>query len=146
MCDFGLSRFLGEGEVASTQDCGTCVYMAPEVFLNTKYTPSVDVYSYALVVWELITLQHPWADKLRGGTVFTVWDAVRREERPMVPTTMHPDLAQIICDCWKVRWFRAVVAYGSTWLCSHKTLVLISPLSYPHPYCFSGDAIGSSYF
>lgn len=37
--------------------CGTPAYAAPEVLRNSAYSVSADVYSFAMVLWELITRQ-----------------------------------------------------------------------------------------
>jgi len=37
-----------------TNRIGTVPYMAPELFLNEEYNTSVDVYSYSMVLWELL--------------------------------------------------------------------------------------------
>ncbi|WCJ32767.1 S-locus lectin protein kinase family protein [Euphorbia peplus] len=56
--DFGLSWLLSRGENASktfTTMRGTRGYMAPEWVLNTDITAKVDVYSYGIVVLEIMT-------------------------------------------------------------------------------------------
>ena len=34
--------------------------MAPEVLNNEKYTFAADVYSFGIVLWELVTRKIPW--------------------------------------------------------------------------------------
>lgn len=52
VCDFGLSRsFTGRGE--TTQDVGTNMYQAPEVFKSNKYDYLIDVYSTGKVLNEM---------------------------------------------------------------------------------------------
>lgn len=36
--------------------------MAPEVLRNEQSDEKSDVYSFGVVLWELSTLQQPWAD------------------------------------------------------------------------------------
>ena len=55
--DFGLARLihqLDEGEMA-----GSVCYMAPEVLLETGTCLKSDVYSLAMMIWELVTLELP---------------------------------------------------------------------------------------
>ena len=46
---------------------GTCVgfsyrWLAPEVVTDQAYSTAADVYSFGLILWELLTWQLPWAD------------------------------------------------------------------------------------
>jgi hypothetical protein len=79
LCDFGLSRIKNESG-SMTAAMGSLPYMAPECFRGEHYDQSVDVYSYAIVLWELISLRrmppqgitcHLWATQaaLDGVTV-----------------------------------------------------------------------------
>ena len=36
--------------------------MAPEVLRSEPYGEKADVYSYGVVLWEMLTAQLPWAD------------------------------------------------------------------------------------
>lgn len=61
--DFGLAKELPplQDTFVTTYElsggCGTLRYMAPEVAQGQPYNFSVDVYSFAIVLWELLTLQ-----------------------------------------------------------------------------------------
>jgi serine/threonine protein kinase len=61
--DFGLAKELKpsfhiEGSVyKNTKNAGTRRYMAPEVYLSGKYGLSGDVFSFAILLWELMTLK-----------------------------------------------------------------------------------------
>lgn len=62
VADFGLSKLLnrGEGSNASFSKIrGTRGYMAPEWVFNLPITSKVDVYSYGIVVLEMITGRSP---------------------------------------------------------------------------------------
>uniref|UniRef100_A0A914DKK5 Protein kinase domain-containing protein n=1 Tax=Acrobeloides nanus TaxID=290746 RepID=A0A914DKK5_9BILA len=54
IADFGLSRVLGEGSLASNF-CGTPYYMAPEVVLNQKYNSKADIWSLGMIIYECLT-------------------------------------------------------------------------------------------
>lgn len=53
--DFGLSRFLAEDTHIETFTCGTITHMPPELLKGGVLTPAADVYSFAILMWELIT-------------------------------------------------------------------------------------------
>ncbi|KAG2386314.1 hypothetical protein C9374_002760 [Naegleria lovaniensis] len=54
VCDFGMSK-LYQQESDRTKTCrvGTLLYMAPEVLLGEYYNETADVYSFALIMWQL---------------------------------------------------------------------------------------------
>lgn len=67
--DFGLATKLTQDKrVASNQYkltgfTGTRRYMAPEIFKCTPYGKPADVYSYALILWEIMSLKIIFADE-----------------------------------------------------------------------------------
>ncbi|KAJ4826569.1 hypothetical protein Tsubulata_008518, partial [Turnera subulata] len=52
--DFGLARLLQNNSAATTMLAGTPGYMAPEVSFTGKATPESDVYSFGMVVIEVV--------------------------------------------------------------------------------------------
>lgn len=57
VCDFGIARFQMS---AMTAAIGSIQYMAPEVFISNHYTTKSDVYSFAIVLWEMATREVPY--------------------------------------------------------------------------------------
>jgi serine/threonine protein kinase len=51
--DLGNGRFFHLG-LAMSSMIGTPGYMAPEMFTDDEYSPAVDVYSFSLIVYELL--------------------------------------------------------------------------------------------
>lgn len=45
-----------------TGNVGSRAYMAPEVALSQPYTEKVDIYSFGVILWQLLTGQTPFAD------------------------------------------------------------------------------------
>uniref|UniRef100_A0ACD5XSK7 Uncharacterized protein n=1 Tax=Avena sativa TaxID=4498 RepID=A0ACD5XSK7_AVESA len=64
--DFGHARFLPDGTEALTGETGTYVYMAPEVIRCEPYTEKCDVYSFGVILNELLTGEHPYIDTSYG--------------------------------------------------------------------------------
>ncbi|EFJ40275.1 hypothetical protein VOLCADRAFT_69740, partial [Volvox carteri f. nagariensis] len=62
IADFGLSRVRQRTYVSSGAAAGSPEWMAPEVLRCDHYAEAADVYSYGVILWELLTGQAPWAD------------------------------------------------------------------------------------
>jgi serine/threonine protein kinase len=100
--DFGMARELprrGAGEDLSvfhlTQMTGTLRFMAPEVAMGLPYNEQCDVYSFALIVWEMLTCTRPYA-KLQSEKVF-VQKVFEQGQRPKTPTAATITTAPRTC-------------------------------------------------
>ncbi|CAG2162176.1 unnamed protein product [Oppiella nova] len=58
ICDFGLATLHSSSSSSHTTGVGTRQYMAPEVKLQTKYTPKADIYSLAIIAHKLFNLNN----------------------------------------------------------------------------------------
>jgi len=104
ICDFGLS-IMKQPSARSRPGggAGTPVYMAPEIYAGSQYTEKGDIYSFAVMLWQMSTLQEPYSDF--DGSVETLLDQVVYEyQRPPMPTTgLEPDLVNLIELCWHAK-------------------------------------------
>ena len=57
--DFGLSKIIGPKE-RSKDPFGTIPYAAPEIILRKPYSHSVDIWSFGVTLFFLITGFHPF--------------------------------------------------------------------------------------
>lgn len=67
VADFGESR---EKDANMTQATGTYNWMAPEVLMSQNYTMKADVFSFGIILWEILYEQYPnrsMADVQRGA-------------------------------------------------------------------------------
>ena len=55
--DFGLAKELPD-ECKLTGTTGSLRYQAPEVALGLPYNESCDVYSFSIVLWEILVMKH----------------------------------------------------------------------------------------
>ena len=97
--DFGISR--SESQQMTTK-LGTAAWMAPELFQQSDYsfyTNSVDVYSFAIVFWEIITRQQPY----QGTSSFQIPVKVIEGSRPPIPDDCPSEIAELIEQCWDQR-------------------------------------------
>ncbi|XVF89098.1 hypothetical protein PTKIN_Ptkin19aG0103500 [Pterospermum kingtungense] len=97
VCDFGLSRLKHHTFLSSKSTAGTPEWMAPEVLRNEPANEKCDVYSFGVILWELVTLRVPW----KGLNPMQVVGAVGFQHRRLeIPEDVDPVVAQIIRDCW----------------------------------------------
>lgn len=103
--DFGLVKEILASEVADadglyklTQMCGTPRYMAPEVGNGSNYGLSCDVYSFALLCWQLAKLERPY-DSCNIATLQTsVWS--EPHSRPEICDEWPLYFQQMLAQCW----------------------------------------------
>jgi tRNA A-37 threonylcarbamoyl transferase component Bud32 len=96
LCDFGLARLKSLNSDMSR--VGTPQWMAPEVLREESYTESADIYSFGVLVWELVTLRAPFQDISPLRVIFLV---AHRNERLPIPDTCPEDIRHLINMCWK---------------------------------------------
>jgi len=98
VADFGLAKLLNSHESQTEMTaCGTPAYTAPEVLRNEVYTEKADIFSYALVLWELVTREEPH----RGVPPFQIVFAVGNQAlRPPIPSSCPHHYTILIEECW----------------------------------------------
>eukprot|EP01119_Soliformovum_irregulare_P017898 TRINITY_DN5391_c0_g1_i1.p1 TRINITY_DN5391_c0_g1~~TRINITY_DN5391_c0_g1_i1.p1 ORF type:complete len:569 (-),score=197.91 TRINITY_DN5391_c0_g1_i1:16-1722(-) len=100
LIDFGTSRVVDENKYM-TANVGTPAWIAPEVLNNEKYSYKADVYSFGIVLWELLTAQSPFSE-MRS---FEIPQAVINGIRPAIPDVPKEDepthaYIRIMQQCW----------------------------------------------
>ncbi|KAJ1698033.1 Protein kinase superfamily protein [Rhynchospora pubera] len=96
IADFGVARIEVQTE-GMTPETGTYRWMAPEMIQHRPYTQKVDVYSFGIVLWELVTGMLPFANMTAVQAAFAV---VNKGVRPTVPQDCLPALAEVMTRCW----------------------------------------------
>jgi serine/threonine protein kinase len=100
--DFGLSKVRPNPETKEkdtftmTGETGSYRFMAPEVFRHEDYNETVDVYSYGMILYQLLHGRAPWAT-LPG------MDAVKQASegiRPEISRDLDARLQYLLKDCW----------------------------------------------
>jgi serine/threonine protein kinase len=95
LSDFGLSRVFEKKGTMTI--CGTPSWVAPEIFRGERYTETVDVYSFSIVLWELFCQEKPHRKYDAQHIPFLV---AEKHLRPVVPNHLPPTLSTLITDCW----------------------------------------------
>ena len=64
LIDFGMSKpGLAEPEQSTKTLCGTPDYIAPELLLKQPYTKSIDLWSFGILLWEMLNGHPPFEGK-----------------------------------------------------------------------------------
>lgn len=104
ICDFGLSQLKATGAAVKDPDTGakgTPLWMAPEVLLGKAFDEKIDIYSFGLVLWQIITREKEPFIEFEKSTISTFCNAVCvKNYRPKIPTTVEPLLRKLITACW----------------------------------------------
>eukprot|EP00210_Caulerpa_lentillifera_P008547 g8153.t1 len=96
VADFGVARIL-DTQCNTTGETGTYRWMAPEVIEHKSYDHKVDVYSFGIVLWELLTGEIPF----NGMTPLQAAVAVvQKNLRPPNPDRCPVHLAHLMRACW----------------------------------------------
>eukprot|EP00934_Nitzschia_sp_Nitz4_P009259 Nitzschia sp. Nitz4//scaffold293_size23253//14724//16078//NITZ4_008507-RA/size23253-processed-gene-0.12-mRNA-1//1//CDS//3329546201//9249//frame0 len=102
--DFGLARQLPQPETSDetvfkmTGHCGSPRYMAPEVALDHRYNEKVDVYSFSLLLWEILSLETPYMGVNKQYLKTNVWRG--RHVRPKLNGTWSSSLQGLLNAAW----------------------------------------------
>lgn len=96
IADFGVARVIETGG-HMTAETGTYRWMAPEVIEHRPYDEKADVFSFAIVLWELLTCRVPYSDMTPLQAAVGV---VQKGLRPGIPQSCPSQLANIMVACW----------------------------------------------
>lgn len=100
--DFGLCACVRTSSNRSDQyrltgNTGTLRYMAPEVALGRQYNSSVDVYSFGVIVWQVLRSKVPFRDM---GKKAYIQEVVVGGKRPALDRRWPQGFSQLLQKCW----------------------------------------------
>ena len=103
ICDFGCSYISDEklSKIQMDEFIGTAIYMAPEIYSEEKkrYTFKVDVYSFSLFIYEILTGIIPFNDYK------TKYKLMRDKNKGLIPDcSMIKDeiIVSFLKQCWSL--------------------------------------------
>ncbi|CAN0918944.1 Serine/threonine-protein kinase STY17 [Linum grandiflorum] len=97
VADFGVARVQTQSGVM-TAETGTYRWMAPEVIEHKPYDHKADVFSFGIVMWELLTGELPYSYLTPLQAAVGV---VQKGLRPTIPKETQPKLAELLDRCWR---------------------------------------------
>ncbi|KAM4694498.1 tyrosine-protein kinase FRK-like [Discoglossus pictus] len=96
--DFGLARFMDSSSIQISADAKIPIkWMAPEVFQTQKYSSKSDVWSFGILLVEIMTYGHlPFPDKSNGQYVQEIL-----AKRPLPTPNCPNEVSNIMKMCWR---------------------------------------------
>ncbi|XP_065217053.1 fibroblast growth factor receptor homolog 1-like [Planococcus citri] len=101
IADFGLARNVANSEYyrKTTEGRLPIKWMAPEALFDNKYSTKSDIWSYGVLLWEIVTLgDNPYPSIKSMAAMIRFLNENRRLEKPLNTST---DVYNLMQDCWK---------------------------------------------
>jgi len=99
VCDFGLSCVKHQPKIKDKDSVpGTPLYMAPEVLLGHELDEKCDVYSFGIVLWQILTRREPFPE-------YTAWHPFKRaittnNHRPPISVDTREQVRILMTRSW----------------------------------------------
>ncbi|XP_021926576.1 mitogen-activated protein kinase kinase kinase 13 isoform X3 [Zootermopsis nevadensis] len=97
--DFGTSREWNEISTKMTF-AGTVAWMAPEIIRSEPYSEKVDIWSYGVVLWELLTCETPYKDV---GSSAIMYGVGSYSLHLPIPSTCPEGFRLLVKQCWNAK-------------------------------------------
>uniref|UniRef100_A0A8C5WN50 mitogen-activated protein kinase kinase kinase n=1 Tax=Laticauda laticaudata TaxID=8630 RepID=A0A8C5WN50_LATLA len=94
--DFGTSKELSD-KSTKMSFAGTVAWMAPEVIRNEPVSEKVDIWSFGVVLWELLTGEIPYKDVDSSAII---WGVGSNSLHLPVPTSCPDGFKILLRQCW----------------------------------------------
>jgi serine/threonine protein kinase len=100
VADFGFARPLepNADQNKTTTAIGPVRWMSPEALKLKLYSFKSDVWSFGVVVWEILTKQMPWSDMDNVNAIM----AIMNHKRLVIPEETRLSLRILIENCWNL--------------------------------------------
>ena len=95
ICDFGTAC---DKSTIMTNNKGSAAWMAPEVFEGITYSEKCDVFSWGIILWEVLARRLPF-EEIGGNDLRVLW-AIHQDQRPPLIANCPPPLENLMTVCW----------------------------------------------
>uniref|UniRef100_A0A8C4FVD4 Mitogen-activated protein kinase kinase kinase 7 n=1 Tax=Denticeps clupeoides TaxID=299321 RepID=A0A8C4FVD4_9TELE len=138
ICDFGTACDI---QTHMTNNKGSAAWMAPEVFEGSNYSEKCDVFSWGIILWEVITRRKPF-DEI-GGPAFRIMWAVHNGTRPPLIKNLPKPIESLMTRCWSkdpsqrpsMEEIVKIMTHLMKYFPGHE-----EPLQYPYQYTDEGQS------
>uniref|UniRef100_A0A8C4ZAP4 Mitogen-activated protein kinase kinase kinase 12 n=1 Tax=Gadus morhua TaxID=8049 RepID=A0A8C4ZAP4_GADMO len=97
--DFGTSRELSE-KSTKMSFAGTVAWMAPEVIRNEPVSEKVDIWSFGVVLWEMLTGEIPYKDVDSSAII---WGIGNNSLQLPIPDSCPDGFKILLRQCWNIK-------------------------------------------
>uniref|UniRef100_A0A8C9ZPT5 mitogen-activated protein kinase kinase kinase n=1 Tax=Sander lucioperca TaxID=283035 RepID=A0A8C9ZPT5_SANLU len=97
--DFGTSKELSE-KSTKMSFAGTVAWMAPEVIRNEPVSEKVDIWSFGVVLWEMLTGEVPYKDVDSSAII---WGVGNNSLHLPVPDSCPDSFKLLLRQCWNCK-------------------------------------------
>ena len=98
IADFGECKIVPNiSLVELSQVVGTLYYIAPELITSDRYTNKVDVYSFAIIVYDIIVNKRPYNSEICQERLLF---KIGRGLRPIIPSSVPAHFKALMEKCW----------------------------------------------
>jgi mitogen-activated protein kinase kinase kinase 11 len=97
LADFGVATDSKNMDEDKTAETGTYRWMSPEVIRHEKYTQTADVFSYGVLLWQLLTREVPFA---AVGQIEAAAAVALEDRRCPMPAGTPEGIQDLIEQCW----------------------------------------------
>jgi len=100
--DFGISKVMAASKAMAQTQCGTPLYMAPELCRGARYDRGADCWAVGCVLYELMALAPPWMDRVGGpnapGGIGALLRLISNNTLNLAPLRAHfsPELCNLL--------------------------------------------------
>uniref|UniRef100_A0A1B0DBN5 Mitogen-activated protein kinase kinase kinase 7 n=2 Tax=Phlebotomus papatasi TaxID=29031 RepID=A0A1B0DBN5_PHLPP len=94
ICDFGT---VTDKATLMTNNKGSAAWMAPEVFESSTYTEKCDVFSWGIILWEVLSREQPFKEIEH---TFTIMWSVHKGHRPPLIEGCPKPIENLMTSCW----------------------------------------------
>uniref|UniRef100_A0A7S1T6F8 Protein kinase domain-containing protein n=1 Tax=Compsopogon caeruleus TaxID=31354 RepID=A0A7S1T6F8_9RHOD len=79
---------------------GTPLWMPPEMISNFEFSEKTDIFSFGIILWEMLSGETPYSDQVSLGTADQVFAFIQRGGRPTIQESWHRGYVEMIRACW----------------------------------------------
>ena len=126
--DLGISKSAIESSLDDREIYGIIPYVAPEIFQGQKYTKASDIYSFGMIMWELMTGRRPFWDYVHDTElIIKICDGLH----PPILTNAPEGYIKLMQECWNADPKKRPTASDIVKLVHHSSKMYLNEHNHP---------------